>query len=196
MILVLLGPSCSGKDTICQKLVDYYNLKKIVSYTTREKRQCEIEGIDYHFINESQFKDMVDSGEICEWEEYTQNRFYGTKKEDYEKDNQVVILTPHGLRQLLSNGIDRKNIFAVYIDASLGIRIVRYVMRNGTVNFDYDDKNELMSRLDRDYGMFLGIEEEVDFIVRNDGGAKIDDLVNEIIAKMSWKSLKNEEVLD
>lgn len=196
MILVLLGPSCSGKDTICQKLVEHYDFKKIVSYTTREKRQSEIEGIDYHFINESQFKDMVDSGEICEWEEYTKGRFYGTKKEDYEKDSQVVILTPHGLRQLLSNGIDRKNIFAVYIDASLGIRIVRYVMREGTANLTYDDKNELMSRLDRDYGMFLGIEEEVDFIVRNDVGTKIDDLVNEIVAKMTWKALKKKEVLD
>ena len=52
-IFVIMGPSCSGKDTLFSEVSDYYlgKLKQIVLYTTRPMRTGEIDGITYHFID-------------------------------------------------------------------------------------------------------------------------------------------------
>lgn len=182
MIIVLLGASSSGKSTLELILHENYGYKKIISYTTRQPRANEKNGKDYHFVTKDVFEETIDRGLFAEWEEQTQERFYGTLKKDYQKGDKVVVLTPNGLRQL-KKSCPNEDIFSVYVNASLGSRIKRYIDRCGVNKFDFDDKNEISSRVDRDFGMLLGIEKEVDLVVSNNDGEYVIDLARMIHKK-------------
>ena len=180
MIIVLLGASSSGKSTIENELSTHHGFSKIVSYTTRQPRNNEKNGKDYFFIDNKMFEEFLSRGLFAEFDEYSQNRLYGTMKSDYVDGDKVVVLTPNGLRQLKKNCPNEK-IFTVLVEANLGTRIKRYIDRCGVDKFNFDDKNEICSRVDRDFGMFLGLRKEVDMIVHNDEGTDIKDIINEIL---------------
>ena len=182
MIIVLLGASGSGKSTIEHELATHHGFEKIISYTTRQPRVGEVNGRDYYFINNETFHEIIEDKLFAEYDEYSQERLYGTLKTDYTGDsNRIVVLTPNGLKQLKENcGSD--NIFSVLVEANLGTRIKRYINRCGVNKFSYDDKNEISSRVERDFGMFLGVEKEVDLVVHNNDGEDIP-LLGKIIAE-------------
>ena len=180
MTIVLLGASGSGKSTIENELSTHHGFSKIVSYTTRQPRNNEKNGKDYFFIDNKMFEEFLNRGLFAEFDEYSQNRLYGTLKSDYVDGNKVVVLTPNGLRQLKKNCPNEK-IFTVLVEANLGTRIKRYIDRCGVDKFNFDDKNEICSRVERDFGMFLGLRKEVDMIVHNDEGTDIKDIINEIL---------------
>lgn len=180
MIVVLIGGSGVGKSTLEKILSERFGYKKIVSYTTRRPRIGEVFDKDYHFITNEKFEKMLNQGLFAEYDEYSQKRLYGTAKEDYESGNKVVVLTPNGLRQLKKNCPNEK-IFSVLVEANLGTRVKRYIDRCGVDKFNFDDKNEISARVERDYGMFLGLEREVDMVVENSEGSDIEMLVDEII---------------
>ena len=180
MIIVLLGASGSGKSTLEHELATHHGFEKIISYTTRQPRNNEENGKDYWFIDNDTFREIMNRDLFAEHDEYSQNRVYGTLKSDYVDDNKVVVLTPNGLRQLKKN-CPNEDILTVLVEASLGTRVKRYIDRCGVDKFNFDDKNEIASRVERDYSMFLGLEKEVDLVIHNDEGTNISDLVSDIL---------------
>ena len=180
MIIVLLGASGSGKSTLEHELATHHGFEKIISYTTRQPRNNEENGKDYWFIDNGTFREIMNRDLFAEHDEYSQNRLYGTLKSDYVDGNKVVVLTPNGLRQLKKN-CPNEDILTVLVEASLGTRVKRYIDRCGVDKFNFDDKNEIASRVERDYSMFLGLEKEVDLVIHNDEGTNISDLVSDIL---------------
>ena len=180
MIIVLLGASSSGKSTIEHELATHHGFEKIISYTTRQPRDNEENGKDYWFVDNDTFEEVLKRDLFAEHDEYSQNRLYGTLKSDYVDGDKVVVLTPNGLRQLKKN-CPNEDILTVLVEASLGTRVKRYIDRCGVDKFNFDDKNEIAARVERDYGMFLGVEKEVDLVINNDDGSDIQDLVSDIL---------------
>lgn len=189
MIIVLLGASGSGKSTIENILSKDYGYEKIISYTTRPQRSGEINGKDYHFIDNCKFQDALRKGLFAEYDEYSQERFYGTLKSDYQKGNKVVVLTPNGLRQL-KRSCDNEDIYSILIDANLGTRIKRYIDRCGVDKFNFDDKNEIAARVERDFAMFLGIEKEVNLVVNNSENEDVFKVAETICNKIKNMTLE------
>ena len=184
MVIVLLGASGTGKSRIESELSNKYGYNKIISYTTRTPRTGEVNGKDYYFTNLNTFNDMLKSDIFAEYDEYSQNRMYGTLKSDYiGNESKVVVLTPNGLRKL-KESCPNGNYYSVLVTSSLGTRIKRYIDRCGVDKFDFDDKNEISARVERDYGMFLGLEREVDLVIENNEGTDIGDIVDKIIEKV------------
>ncbi len=72
MIYVIMGKSATGKDTIFNKLLrnKQLGLTKIVPYTTRPRRTGEIEGHEYHFVNEERMGELEAAGLIVEHRQY------------------------------------------------------------------------------------------------------------------------------
>ena len=180
MIIVLLGASGSGKSTLEHELATHHGFEKIISYTTRQPRESEENGKDYYFVDNDTFNEILDRGLFAEHDEYSRNRWYGTLKSDYGEGNKVVVLTPNGLRQLKKN-CPNEDIFTVLVESSLGTRIKRYIDRCDVNKFNFDDAGEIFERINRDFGMFLGLDKEVDLVVHNDEGTNIKDLVAEIM---------------
>lgn len=84
-VIIFSAPSGSGKTTIVRRLLsEMSNLAFSVSATTRPKRDYEVDGRDYHFLDIDTFKKKISEEAFLEWEEVYDGRFYGTLKKDVE----------------------------------------------------------------------------------------------------------------
>jgi len=84
LLLVLSSPSGAGKTTLSRRLLARDPLFEMsVSVTTRKPRVGETEGIDYQFIDDRRFAEMVAHGELLEWAEVFGHR-YGTPRAPVE----------------------------------------------------------------------------------------------------------------
>lgn len=78
ILLVLSAPSGAGKTTLARRLLsDFPQAEFSVSYTTRARRGSERDGVDYHFIDATEFRARIDKEEMVEWAEVFGN-FYGS----------------------------------------------------------------------------------------------------------------------
>ena len=79
-LFVIAGPSGVGKGTVIKELLDSdESLIYSVSSTTRKPRPGEVDGVNYNFLSEEQFKKSIDNDEFLEWAIYNGNH-YGTSK--------------------------------------------------------------------------------------------------------------------
>lgn len=154
---VIVGESASGKSSIERELIAL-GFNKIVTYTTRPMRKEDVDGETYHFITEEQFNDMIEKDLFAEHASYNGWQ-YGTAKEDCT-DDKVVVLTPHGLRQLKKN--KDLHIISFYIDVPRRDRLIKILERG-------DDIEEAYRRNLSDVGQFDGIKDEVDYVISNKG---------------------------
>jgi len=82
-LIIVSGPSGSGKSTIVRYLLKQkLNLVFSVSACSRSKREYEIDGKDYFFLEVTDFKKKIEANEFLEWEEVYKNSFYGTLKKE------------------------------------------------------------------------------------------------------------------
>ena len=80
LLVVLSGPSGSGKDTVLGELCKTAdNLELSVSLTSRAPRPWELDGTHYYFVTREYFREKLRAGEVLEHTEYNGN-YYGTPK--------------------------------------------------------------------------------------------------------------------
>lgn len=80
-LFVVSGSSGVGKGTVIKGFLDRNpSFSLSISYTTREKREGEIEGVNYFYISKDEFKESVRNNEFLEYAEFSGN-YYGTKRE-------------------------------------------------------------------------------------------------------------------
>ncbi len=80
LLIVLSSPSGAGKTTISRLLLDADpEVRMSISATTRPKRPGEVEGVDYHFVEDAEFDRLIAAGEFVEWAPVFGYR-YGTPK--------------------------------------------------------------------------------------------------------------------
>ncbi len=77
LLIVLSGPSGSGKGTVRARLMAKEDFAFSVSATTRAPREGEVDGRDYWYITREQFEERIASGDMLEYTEYNGN-YYGT----------------------------------------------------------------------------------------------------------------------
>jgi guanylate kinase len=175
-MIVLVGESASGKSSIEKYLVDNYGYSKVVSYTTRSPRLNEVDGVDYHFVSVEKFTKLKEQGFFAETAVYN-NWHYGTAKEDCI-DDKIAVLTPHGLRQI--EKVDGITVISFYINVPRRDRLIKILQRG-------DDIEEAYRRSLSDVGQFDGIEDEVDYVINNEGYAKsIEEMSREVIKEVDF----------
>ena len=77
-LIIITGPSGVGKGTVVKDLLDRNkDIWLSISATTRNPRVGENDGLNYYFISEERFKDMIDKKEFLEWAQFAGN-YYGT----------------------------------------------------------------------------------------------------------------------
>lgn len=93
-LIVISGFSGAGKGTVAKKLVSEYGYSLSVSATTRAPRPGEVDGVDYYFKSEADFKNLIDYNGFIEYARYVEN-YYGTPRafveQELEKGNNVIL---------------------------------------------------------------------------------------------------------
>jgi len=84
--LIVSAPSGAGKTTIVKHVLGQgFPLEFSISACSREKRDNEKPGQDYHFFSAERFRQLIEEGAFIEWEEVYPNQFYGTLKSEIER---------------------------------------------------------------------------------------------------------------
>lgn len=168
-MIILLGPSASGKTEVAKELVKEYGFHKVVTYTTRNMRINEINGIDYHFVSLTEFVEKINSGFFFEYVNYNGN-FYGTARRDLD-DYSVVILEPKGYQCYREKKAE--NIVSFYLESSEEQRRMHMLQRK-------DDLVKIEERILNDRKTFSPeAVADVDYVV-NSSALSIDQMTEQI----------------
>ncbi len=160
-MLTLIGASASGKTEIAKILIHDYGFQKLVTYTTREPRKNEQDGIDYHFLSLRAFLEKRARNEFVETAEYNGN-LYGTSFNDVRRDR-VVIVEPKGANALYEKLENRMVI--VLLETPKSIRAQRMIARG-------DSLEDIEKRLEADEERFdIHRLHHVDWVIENRGGS-------------------------
>lgn len=128
-MLILIGASASGKTEVAKLLSKKYQINKIITYTTRKPRINEINGVDYHFIDEEEFSKLIDQNFFIETTYYNSS-YYGTAKKDI-LDNKCIILDPNGLKAFFN--LHDPHIISVYLKSDETKRYQRMIQRQDSI---------------------------------------------------------------
>lgn len=148
MIFVFTGPDGSGRKTVADMVGNTMGLRRVVSYTTREKRPSEEDGQDYHFISREEFEKADKQKEFIEAVEIDGN-FYGIKGYDIEKmfkrkEFTYVVLNAQGastLKRLFGEKVTR---FFIYVDRNVIIERQKLIGASDAVldsHFEHYDED-------------------------------------------------------
>jgi len=86
LLIIISAPSGTGKSTLCKKLMRHFpDACYSVSVTTRNPRRGEVEGRDYFFVSENEFKQKIRRGELAEWA-WVHGHYYGTPRDFLERN--------------------------------------------------------------------------------------------------------------
>ncbi len=179
-LIVVSAPSGAGKTTIVKAiLAKYPSMMFSVSATTRPRRETEVEGKDYFFLQRADFEQRIAAGELVEWEEIYGN-LYGTLKREVDKalNSGKTMLFDIDVKGGLS--IKRK-----YPDDSLLIFVKPpsiEVLRNRLLNRKTEDEATFKRRMDR-VTMEMGMASRFDHQVVNDDLQKAIDDVDKLVVE-------------
>ncbi|MDD3122984.1 MAG: hypothetical protein PHC62_05620 [Candidatus Izemoplasmatales bacterium] len=155
-MLILLGPSASGKTESAKIMINRYPISRVVTCTTRPKRINEIEGFDYHFLTEIEFSELENNNYFAETAEY--NDFhYGTPLNEIN-DDKLIILEPQGLQSFLK--LKMNSIVAIYLNTKESCRVQRMRERK---DLEKDIEKRIESdRIDFDLASIKGLDLIID----------------------------------
>lgn len=169
-MLILIGKSGSGKDTVAKEL-QRRGWNRIVTDTTRKMRKSETGGVEYNFISQEEFEERRKNNYYIDVKCFALSDcskvFYGVPELGEGLDKSFLVLPPSSFIQL---GLKA---FSVYIFAN-DATIKKRLLERG------DPEDEIARRMKADAEDFRGVENEVDKIVYNNIGYDIKEVVDKI----------------
>ena len=121
LIVFIIGGHGSGKSTVADHILIHDGFTKIVSSTTRKRRDGEHDGREYYFVDDDSFNRMKEAGEFVEF--VVHDECYGLNEKEFLKttDNLVCLINPHGCQQIIEYIKKRKlklKPFIIHMDIS------------------------------------------------------------------------------
>ena len=162
--IVVLGGTGVGKDYLVNKVIERYNLNKVITSTTRPIREGEIDGVTYHFLTEEEFMNKLKNKEFIETKKYNTVKgvwYYGTSKKDICDKNTIIILDKEGFLKYKKYVPDCISIYVENIDQT--DRFFKALKRMKHITME--DVDEVYRRIKTDEEKFLNINNIVDFVV-------------------------------
>jgi len=114
-LVVVSGPTASGKSTLWRRLVLHPQVGFSVSATTRQPRPGEVDGKDYFYVSNERFQQMIANGELLE-HAMVHGCYYGTLRSEIQKAlhvglNIVLEIDVQGFEQLRQSGLPMVSVF-------------------------------------------------------------------------------------
>ncbi len=180
IIIILSSPSGAGKTTLVKKISQENNFKISISHTTRKPRTNEINGKDYFFTSEEEFKNLIQNKKFLEYAKVFGN-YYGSSKsqvlESLNKGENVIFdIDWQGTEQIKKEKLNYKVITIFILPPS------KLELFNRLKNRDMKDKNiveERMKQFNKDIEHWVNY----DFVAINDNLEKCYNEITEFIKK-------------
>ncbi len=84
-LIIISGTTCAGKGSVIKKILEHNNNMTLsISYTSREMRKGEVEGVDYYFISREEFEQKIANGDLLEYAKVRYGEYFGTPKDKIE----------------------------------------------------------------------------------------------------------------
>ena len=152
--ITISAPSGSGKTTLCKALqIVEPEIEWSISYTTRQKRSIEEDGIDYFFISEENFEDLIIRGHFVEWQN-VHGFYYGTSLSSLKnaiEDDKMMLLEMDVKGSMSIKKLYPKQTFSIFIMPPSITHLRERLRSRGT-----DSENRINIRLKR-------FQEEMEF---------------------------------
>ena len=85
-LIIISGTTCAGKGTVIKRLLELNNnIALSISYTSRPKRENEVDGKDYYFVTKEEFEEKINNGDFLEYAKVQYGAYYGTPKAEVLK---------------------------------------------------------------------------------------------------------------
>ena len=163
-LIILAGPSGSGKDTIMKELFKLIpDLKFSISSITRDMREGEVNGEKYNFITREEFESLIENNQLLEYNVYCGN-YYGTPKAPVEaaiaEGKEILIeIDVNGAEEVRKNCTDYYSVFIM--PPSFEVLRERLIGR-GADKMEVIEKRLLQAKAE------IARANEFDYIVVND----------------------------
>ena len=143
IMVILSSPSGVGKTTLTKKIQQKYQSFKIsVSLTTRLPRSNEVDGVDYHFVSQEKFKELIEKDKFYEFAKIFEN-YYGTLKENVDEtiiSNDIIFdIDWQGTKQL--SKFKNLNLIKIYLITNSKDELKkRLIKRNQNTNEEIEKR--------------------------------------------------------
>ncbi len=165
IIVILSSPSGAGKTTLVKKISKENNFQISVSHTTREPRLNEINGKDYFFVSENEFKDLIERDKFLEYAKVF-NNYYGSSKdyiiEKLNKGQNIIFdIDWQGTEKIKNQKLNYKIITIFILPPS------REELYNRLLNRDRNNEDTAMERM-KQFNKDVLHWKDYDIVVIND----------------------------
>jgi len=188
ILFILSGPAGSGKTTLTKKLIEKFSdIRFSVSCTTRKKRPGELDGVDYRFLSEGEFKEMIQKGGFAEWATVHGN-LYGTPIKELENSiltgvDLILDLDVQGARNI--RGKYSSGVYIFLVPSSFDVLRERLIKRQS------DEQFEIKKRLE-DAKKEMEEVQIYDYIIINDS---LDEALEKLAAIVVAERCRRDRVL-
>lgn len=164
LLFIVSAPSGTGKTTLVERLVQVLpNLRMSRSYTSRDARAGERDGVDYNFISRDDFERRIHECDFLEWADVFGN-YYGTAARDVERliaggQDVVLVIDVQGARQVKARAVDHTAIFIL----PPSFQVLEQRLRGRS----RDSEEQMLRRLDTARGEASSYV-DYDYVVVND----------------------------
>ena len=173
-LMVVSGPSGVGKSTITNKLKNDPRFWVSISATTRQKRQGEVSDVDYKFVSNEAFVEMIDDNEFLEWAEFTGAKYGTPAKPVFEALanglNVVLEIELNGARQVRRNAPEA---LLVFIEPPSWQELENRLTNRGTESVESTQLRLARAKEE------LKAASEFDFVLVN---TQVEQVVNELVS--------------
>ena len=188
-LFVISGPSGVGKGTLVNKILEKNKeLFLSVSATTRNKREGEIDGINYYFKEKEEFAKMADENEFLEWATFCENSYGTPKRPVFDKlnDGKDVILEIEiqGAMQVKKN---MPSCVLVFIAPPSKEELINRLKGRGT------ETEEVIKLRVETATKELKVAKEYDYIIVNDN---IEKAADDILSVIKAEKCKKERIIE
>lgn len=187
MLVILSGVSGAGKDTVKKELMSKMeDVITLPSYTSREPRDGEQEGVEYHFISKDEFKDRIENNEFYEYDVHHEN-YYGTSRKlmnEKIESGKIIIkdIEVNGTENLLKTLKNETKLVTIFLKVDK--EELKHRLINRGDNLSEAEMELRLSRLEYEESK-IGL---YDYVIKNDDLEKTVQVVMTII--------RNEERLE
>lgn len=157
VLMLIVGKTASGKDSLANKLCERTSLKAITSYTTRPRR--ENEGNTHIFTTEEEYEQMQSEGKVAAYTQISGYHYWTTINQLYEND--IYIIDYKGIQTLRELNLPNIRFVTVFINTPDKVRAERALSKRKDDKFVFRKRNldeasqfrEMLKNADFDYSV-------------------------------------------